>query len=943
MNRSANQKINVLKPILLIVLVGLSFLGNVFKITLFYNVDLIFGSFFVMIVISLYGPAWGIAAAAVAASYTYVLWNHPYAIIIFICEAAFVAFIYRRRKVNLVLIDIAYWFVLGMPLVYLFYRGVMKMDNTGAVLIMFKQAVNGVLNALAARLVLMLLRRKGAKLFSLSWTGQWEFSNVLFNMIMAFVLLPSLFFIVFSGRIELRNVDKEIDSKLRLRSEAMEYILNSEITQSRDRIEQYAELAGGAMEDDAPEERVKRLFTEITMGDMEFLGFYVIDRSGELVVSVGFGDESSPGLQDEGLRILKEMPVEQLQRQDGTVVPIEQPAGERPNAPFLFQAPIRDREGGYIGSVAGVSLSEGILDFVHDILVEKKTDAALIAENGSIVFQTLEDKERIRRILTDIGEQRPAGDFYWMPPAKRNISVMERWKETVHIRKSKLSELPGWELYSFASVAPYQERVYRNSFNNLLIIVFLIFITAIVSRVVASKYVLPIRRLEEISTNFPQKLYEGGRPAWPRTIFKEIASLVQNFRFMANSLKRTFRELRQANAHLVAEKERAEAANVAKTKFLANMSHDIRTPMTAIKGMAEILMDEEDLNQDQREHIETIEQSSTALLGILNNILDLSRIESGKLAIEEVDFDVRETINRIVRMFRLSAEVKGLELSSSVDDRIPDYLHGDPLRIHQVLMNLVGNALKFTDSGSISVELERKEELAVKRPSGERSEKYLYVTFYVRDTGIGIPENKQNLIFESFSQADYSTTRKYGGTGLGLTISLELVSLLGGSISLESTPGEGSVFFFTLPFKEAQGQQPAPTDIPIGAERRVSILVADDDRINRRLTVRKLQKAGYRAASASDGKEVIELLGRELFDMVLMDIHMPVMDGLETTRRIRSGEEQVHNPGIPIIALTAGALEQDFQGWRDAGMNDYLEKPLPLEDVGKMVGTYITG
>lgn len=965
MKRSGTRKTNFLKPLLLIVLVGLGFFGNVFKIALFYNVDLIFGSFFVMIVVSLYGPVWGTVAGAVAASYTYVLWNHPYAILVFAIEAAFVGFIYSRRNSNLVLIDIAYWFILGMPLVYLFYHGVMKIDNTGTLLIMCKQAVNGIFNVLMARLVLMLLRRRWAKFFSLTWSGQWEFSYVLFNMIMAFVLLPSLFFTSIAGRLELRDIDNEIDSRLKLRSEAMGHVINSRIGRSRNRVEQYAELVGEAIEEDDPEERVSRLLSEIAMGDTDFQGFYVISRRKGFVVAEGFGRETSPALQERGLRSLKKITTAQANNRESMVKVLKPPTEEKSlGAQLLILAPIQDRAGEYIGSIGAVKLSESIYDFMQDILAERKTEAALVAEGGSLIFQTSEDEERIRKILRDVGTGDSDKELLWIPPVKRNISVMERWEETVHIRRRKLSAAPGWELYSFASVAPYQQRVYRDSLNNLLLIIILILITAVISRFIALRYVLPIRRLEKISTDLPRKLYEGGRPSWPRTILREIAGLVQNYRFMANSLKRTFAELRS-------EKERAETANVAKTKFLANMSHDIRTPMTAIKGMAEILLEEEDLTREQREHIRTIEQSSTVLLGILNNILDLSRIESGKLVIEEVDFNVHETIDRILRMFSLSASVKDLELRSSIEEGFPSSLRGDPLRIQQVLMNLVGNAIKFTENGSITVELEGKEKLPVRFSPGEaQNGEYLPVTFYVRDTGIGIPDDKKESIFESFSQADYSTTRKYGGSGLGLTISRELVSLMGGEISLSSTPGKGTVFFFTLPLQKvgsanvpaessAAAAQAQPqllreenSDSAVseqaGGEKNadrltdretsikpVNILLVDDDKINRKITVRKLEKAGYPTLSAADGKEAIEVLQRNPVDLVLMDVHMPGMDGIEATRRIRSG--------VPIIALTAGTLKQDIQICLDAGMDDYLQKPLTLDKVEVMIRRYVQG
>ena len=407
-------------------------------------------------------------------------------------------------------------------------------------------------------------------------------------------------------------------------------------------------------------------------------------------------------------------------------------------------------------------------------------------------------------------------------------------------------------------------------------------------------------------------------------------------------------ERKRVEIALQQAKDAAEAANQAKSQFLANMSHDIRTPMNGIIGMTELVLDT-DLTAEQREHLMMVKASADSLLRLLDDILDFAKIEARKLDIEPLEFQLRESLGSTIKAMAVRAHIKGLELACRIAPSVPDALVGDAARLRQILVNLVGNAIKFTKRGEVVVEVEAlAAEISL---TGVLPNDVVHLHFSVRDTGVGIPIEKQGVIFEPFVQADSSTTRHYGGTGLGLAICAELVTLMGGRIWVESAPGQGSTFHFTVELGR-QGDQdlgmippalsplqhtPAPTfdsRHPLGAppatdlmQPRLHILLAEDNIENQTLAVRLLERRGHTVVVASTGGEVLTAWRREAFDLILMDVQMPEMDGLETTAAIRV-EERRSGRHIPIIAMTAHAMAGDRQRCLEAGMDEYISKPI---------------
>lgn len=894
----------------------LGILGNAFPVSLFFGVDILFGSIAGLVAIVWLGPRCGLLVTAVTAAYTYVLWNHPYAAVVFIGEGLFVALLLSRLRGNLALSSTLYWIVIGIPLHAVLYHRFLQMDALGTELATIKQATSGIFNSILASLVisywplLPFSRHRADMRIPL-------FQNI-FHIFVVVALIPAALMLVYDARVALRDVERSARARLETVASGVSQATEGWLRQQQNAVTAVTRQIERSRTMDP--RRLQPMIEGIRPIWTDFHGAFITDHTGRTLAFdplVNTKGESTLGINFSDRFYFQTL-------RDGTPSPyisdVFLARGGVFEPVFNVASAIRI-DGEFRGIVAGSLNLQNMIQRLHDLLKDSVFQATLVDRAGRVIASDNPEYPSLsefspRNLRYDL---EASGNFFYRTPNPDETAPMARWNNSFLGMQVLLKHGGQWNLYIEQPLSPMRAILYQRYIRNMAYLLGLVLVIQFGSMVIAGRIARPLAQLSVETTNLASRLERQESVNWPKTHILEFNTVTENFISMSEELKRRFAEIEASRNQLKEAKDDAETANRMKSSFLANMSHEIRTPLGIMVGFTDLLIDEHTGAAQRAEFAKGLKRNATQLSLLIDDILDLSKVEAGHLAMEFSEFSLARHLRDLVADFGAKGAEKGLRIELHYDPSVGASIVSDPDRLKQILVNLLGNAVKFTQEGVIELRVDADES---------------WVHIDVTDHGIGIAPTDQEKLFRPFSQADDSLTRKFGGTGLGLALSKRLASLLGGDlILLHSDVGQGATFRLSLPRRMRVAASPmiAPEDATSGVSNDLSgrrILLVEDSPDNQALITHLLERAGAKVDVASDGAEGVDRASKSDYDFVLMDLQMPVMDGLTAAKILR---ERGYRK--PLIALTAHAMSEFRVKCFEAGFDEHVSKPIHIEEL----------
>ncbi len=937
----------------------LGLLANLLHFAIFSDATLLLGGVFYLTIALRYGPVYGAVAALITVMPETLPWRHPETAVILLLEAPVVGWL-AGRKLLPILADLTYWAAVGTPLAILLYIGMLNYPSPSGWVMVIKHPVNGLLNLMLADVLISLPGMQ--KIFG-SVDEAAERRPLRAYLTHGFLLVatvPLLLLNIVNGEIYAARQQTEAGQRLDEAATAIRQNLEEYVTRHQLALLLLSRAISNEERFDTP-----TLNRWLEQGHMIYPGFQTLTVADAEGVPIGVSPQRfSDGhavltprallVGDQGTMRDREYFARTMSTRQSAISEVY--VGRVALQPTVaITAPIFTRAGRLSGILVGSLRLARFEEFGRNYRNLAGADILVLDQHNRVIYSNRGS------------EQPPLASMDNTPLLKASLEAGHDGHFTLdqtgsgqrksrYLASSAVCALTHWRVLiaqPLSEIHRSTERYYGMTVTWLLGAIAL---SLLFAAVIGASTTAPLELLVKRVRKFTMQGDSSEKLQLPAQAPAEVAQLVDDFDHMSVRLNESYRQLREAlsdrerlngelealladldlkvrdrTAELAEAKVRAEEASRAKSEFLANMSHEIRTPMNGVLGMMGLVLGTTELPEEQREYLNLAKTSADSLLTLLNDILDFSRIEAGRLELESIPFSLRACVSEAVTALDFMARQKGLAITTAIAPGVPDRWMGDPNRLRQVLLNLINNAVKFTPAGSVHVEARLEQ-----RQAGEG-----VLHFSVTDTGIGLSAAQQTLIFEPFRQADGSTSRKYGGTGLGLAICSSLVKMMGGAISVTSSPGEGSTFSFTIRSAECK---PAAPDAS-GTARKASapdetakfrILVAEDNPVNQLLVVRLLEARGHEVTVTGDGNAALKAIGEQSFDLVLMDVQMPGMDGLEATRVLREREKD-GDRSTPVIAMTAHAMQGDRDKCLASGMQGYVTKPIRPEELFSVI------